>query len=96
MREFIKKLLSGENNNKFELYIRNVSILFSQNINVIFFGGDPDETLSSRTGKAQICGKWFAVNILAPFINWLFMDQEHCKNAIEYDEGKYSLWDWSK
>ena len=61
-------------------YILNILIAIDQLINAILLG-DPDETLSSRAGKSN----W----IWAKVINKLFFWQDnHSKNAIEYDEWK--------
>lgn len=76
-------------------YIFNLGLSASQAISVIL-GGDPDESISSRTHKASIAGKrWFRF-VQEPFINWLLGDNNHCKNAVEWDEGKKQVWDWSK
>ncbi len=68
---------------KFQRYLLNLFISVDQLANTII-GGDPDETISSRMGKrvdtCKLC-KWIcsALNLL---------DKRHCKNSIEYDEGK--------
>lgn len=60
-------------------YVINVLIAIDQLINAILLG-DPDETLSSRAGKAG--GFW------AKLIDTLlFWDKNHTKDAIEKDEG---------
>lgn len=53
-------------------------------------GGDPDESVSSRLGKARERGSgWtpvaFAVDLVARVF---FNDLDHCKRSIERDEGK--------
>ena len=47
-------------------------------------GGDPDETISSR------CGKVIKTCILCRFFCWIAnkIDNNHCQNSIEYDEGR--------
>jgi len=67
-------------------YLINVLISFDQLANTLL-GGDPDETISSRAGKKQRKGKlayW-----LCRALHWI--DKDHCKDAIEKDEGKDSI-----
>lgn len=70
-------------------YIRRVLIAIDQLGNTIT-GGDPDETISSRTGKAAIAGKRWAL-ILERIINAIFLhltgERDHCRANIEGDEG---------
>ena len=49
------------------------------------FGGDEDETISSRAAKARLKGKRWGC-ILCRFLDWL--DPNHCTNSIEPDEGE--------
>lgn len=67
-------------------YLLNLLISLDQLANTIL-GGDPDETISSRAGKRQRKGKlayW-----LCRALHWI--DPNHCRDAIEEDEGKNSL-----
>jgi hypothetical protein len=48
-------------------------------------GGDEDETISSRAGKARAKGKWWG-RTLCWFLDKL--DPGHCDDAIEHDEGE--------
>lgn len=75
-------------------YIFNVGLSLSQMLSVIL-GGDPDESVSSRTGKAAIAGRWWFVHFQEPFIDWL-LGEGHCRNAIEPDEGCKEIWSWVK
>jgi hypothetical protein len=53
------------------------------------FGGDPAETISTRTGNALIDGKRWA-KIVAPIVDALF-GKGHClANATVPDEGRFS------
>jgi len=64
-------------------YFWNILISLDQLINTIF-GGFPDETISSRAGKAQRKGKKWGIitcSILNKFEN------NHCEKSIEEDEG---------
>lgn len=76
----------------FKLYAANVFVAFDQLINTLF-GGDPDETISSRAGKGRRAGRWFWT-VAANFIDLLFCWQghaSHCEYYIEHDEGKYQV-----
>jgi hypothetical protein len=63
----------------------NVLVAIDQLINALS-GGDPDETISSRIGKAKRRG-----NRLAKAACWVLakvFGARHCMDAIEDDEGK--------
>lgn len=47
-------------------------------------GGMPGETLSGRAGTAQRQGK-LRGRILAPIINWIMRNPNHCQQAIAGD-----------
>ena len=49
------------------------------------FGGDEDETISSRAEKARRKGRRWGC-VLCRVLDWL--DKDHCKNSIELDEGE--------
>jgi hypothetical protein len=68
-------------------WIMNILISVDQFGNAIT-GGDADETLSSRFGKAKIEGKWWG-----RFNCWWLdlIDKGHCEGAIESDEGKDAI-----
>lgn len=61
----------------------NFLLGFDQWINT-WFGGDPDETISSRAGKSEGF-HWWATSLC-----WVLdkLDDNHCKDAIEHDEGE--------
>ena len=69
-------------------YFWNILISIDQLFNTIF-GGDPDETVSSRSGKRQHEQSW--AKYLCKFLNWI--DTDHCKKSIEEDEGDNSTLD---
>lgn len=71
---------------KFCKYCWNVLISIDQLANAIL-AGDPDETISSRAGKVQHTSRW------AKYLCWTLnkLDTNHCKDAIENDEGKDSI-----
>lgn len=69
-------------------YLLNLAIAVDQGWNA-FLGGHPDETISSRVGKAALRGGWFAL-ACERVIDWLFLnlagEREHCRASIEWDE----------
>jgi hypothetical protein len=65
-------------------YFRRLFVSVDQLLNVIF-GGDEDETISSRIAKDTRRGRKFAC-FLCRILDWL--DPDHCEKAIERDEGK--------
>jgi len=68
--------------------IWNVLIGFDQTVNALF-GGNPDETISSRAAKAAIAGKRRGI-IAEAWIDLLFAvvagQRNHCASSIEWDE----------
>lgn len=56
-------------------------------------GGDPDETLSSRLGKAREKGSGWSIvaNGLDKVALEVFNDPNHCQKSIERDEGRKQL-----
>jgi hypothetical protein len=77
-------------------YLMNVLISIDQLGNSVM-GGDPDETISSRLGKAEQShgGKipWTSPisRLTAEALNKI--DKNHCKDAIEKDEGEKAVTD---
>lgn len=69
----------------FKLYLFNLFIAFDQLLNTIF-GGDPDETISSRLGKSG--------GYLGRAMCWLMdkIDKGHCARVREDDEGSRKVW----
>ena len=65
-------------------YFRRLFVAVDQLLNVIF-GGDEDETISSRIAKDKRRGRKFAC-VLCRILDWL--DPHHCEKAIEPNEGK--------
>ena len=76
-------------------WIFNMGVLGSQWLSVIL-GGDPDETISSRLGKAQRAGVWWAEKIACPLVDLLLFEENHCLKSIEDDEGMKEIWHWVK
>jgi len=62
----------------------NQLIALDQAFNALL-GGDPDETLSSRAGKAQKDGKRWGC-VLCGALDWF--DDQHCEKSVEADEGQ--------
>lgn len=51
-------------------------------------GGSPDETISSRAGKAQAAGKTWAC-VLCKFLD--LFDKNHCKKSINNEDGDLAI-----
>ncbi len=67
-------------------YFWNLLISVDQLFNTIL-GGYPDETMSSRMGKRLVKKKDCALcAFLCRLLNYL--DENHCVDAIEWDEGE--------
>ena len=49
------------------------------------FGGDEDETISSRAEKARRKGKRWGCELCRVLDR---LDKDHCKNSVELDEGE--------
>ena len=76
----------------FKKWVLNVLIAIDQLFNALL-GGDPDETISSRLGKAVARG---CRSRLVRFLVWLLdrIDPGHTRDAVEKDEGKREIWRW--
>jgi len=78
-------------------YLVNILISIDQFAAVVFLGGDPDETISSRLGKVKRANRghipWKyglgVPRLVDNFLNWV--DPGHSTDAIEDDEGKDGL-----
>lgn len=68
----------------FGKYIFNILIALDQLLNAIF-GGDPDETMSSRLGKDRDRGRIVGC-VLCKILD--IFDPDHCTKSIERDRGK--------
>jgi len=71
-------------------YIYNVLLAVDQLASALV-GGDPDETLSSRFGRAQRAGKRWA-KVVCRVLD--VVHPGHCEWAIEHDEGRAEVWRW--
>ncbi len=67
-------------------YLWNLLVAVDQLLNTLAFG-DPDETLSSRMGKAS--GRCRLCRALCRLFNRI--DARHCQKSIEPDEGKNGI-----
>jgi len=63
-------------------YLWNILISIDQFFNTLF-GGNPDETISSRAGKARRNGKKWG-KVLCTVLDKI--DPDHCNKSIEEDE----------
>lgn len=74
-------------------YGYNLCVAGSQLSNTVL-GGDPDESLSSRFGRAQEDGVVAVRYGLAPVTN-VIVGPDHCRRCIEHDERRNKeLWSW--
>lgn len=71
-------------------YLFNLGVAVDQLASAIL-GGAPDETLSSRFGKAQREGKKWAC-VICRILD--IFDPGHCEWSIERDEGRKRIWEW--
>ena len=78
-------------------YIKNILIALDQLANTII-GGDPDETISSRTEKAHrgdfgpIYSKLSVIpRFIINLVFWPFDGRNHCQQSLEEDEGHRDL-----
>lgn len=80
----------------------NLLLGCDQFLNVLLLG-DPDESLSGRTGRAILSGRpKFWVKPLGRMVDSLAYvlagEVDHCKNAVEPEERPFEkeLWSWVK
>lgn len=69
-------------------YFWNLLIAIDQLINTLF-GGDPDETISSRAGKYAADRRGWFPCVLCKLLDKI--DPNHCAKSIETDEGERAL-----
>jgi hypothetical protein len=63
-------------------YLWRVLIGLDQFFNAVL-GGNPDETISSRSHKAALRGKWWG-KVLCHALHKI--DYDHCRKSVEWDE----------
>lgn len=71
-------------------YLWNLLVALDQLINALL-GGDPDETLSSRMGKAVRANRCWACKGICRLLH--LIDKDHCQKTIEPDEGQRAVID---
>ena len=83
-------------------YLYNLFLSLSQLLSTIL-GGDPDESLSGRLGRAYLSGqpRWFvtpALRLNDFLFKFLFKEQNHSINSVEWEEKPHEkeLWSWIK
>lgn len=75
-------------------YLRNLAIALDQGLNTLL-GGDPDETISSRVGRAAQAGKRWgrtAERIIDRLFIWLGEGPGHCQRSIEVARCAHGRW----
>ncbi|MGV3466385.1 MAG: hypothetical protein ACO1OT_13960 [Heyndrickxia sp.] len=65
-------------------YFWNILVSVDQFFNTVF-GGDPDETISSRMGKHLAKHDCPFCNLMCKLLN--LFEKDHCVKSIEKDEG---------
>jgi len=65
-------------------YFWNILVSIDQLFNTVF-GGDPDETISSRMGKHLAKHDCPFCNLMCKLLN--LFEKDHCVKSIEKDEG---------
>lgn len=73
-------------------YVFNVGLAGSQFISAIL-GGDPDESICSRAGRAKLSGS--LIGVVLVFLLDSLMGKDHCVNSIEPDESAKEIWSWA-
>lgn len=69
-------------------YLLNLAVAADQGWNAIL-GGNPDETISSRVGRAALNGRPFAAELewlIDALFRLLGAAPGHCRRHIEWDE----------
>ena len=64
-----------------KLYLRNILVGLDQMFNAIF-GGDPDETMSSRVYRYK--DKNWCARVVYKCLNWI--DPQHCEQSLEPEQ----------
>ena len=74
-------------------YVYNLGVSGSQLSNTLL-GGDPDESLSSRLGRAEANGNALVKHGIAPTIDFILGD-DHCQQcALANHTHAREVWDW--
>jgi hypothetical protein len=70
--------------------LANLATIGSQILNVVAFGGSPNETVSGRAYRQRANPTWARREA---WINRLFRDPDHCRSshALDVDFAKYLL-----
>lgn len=49
------------------------------------WGGRKNETISGTVGRAAWAGKWWAVYLAQPIVNFIMRNPHHCAEAAAYE-----------
>lgn len=66
------------------IWLKNILIVLDQAVNVVFFGGYPDETISSRCYRWNRDGKYTLPMKIIDTI--FFFDKNHCQESYESEK----------
>ena len=86
------KLAAGQGSKPLQ-YVYNLGVSGSQLSNTLL-GGDPDESLSSRFGRAEANGNAVVKYGIAPTVDF-FLGPDHCQHAASLASApKREVWNW--
>ena len=70
----------------FRNYSKNLAVAVDQYANTVIYG-NADQTISGRMGIFIYIKKknHILITLLCKFLDFFFKDENHCKEAIEYD-----------
>jgi len=68
-------------------WLKNVLVTLDQLGNALTFG-DPNETISSRSAKAQLAGEEWGC-VMCKLLSWF--QTNHCQLALERDKGRRAV-----
>lgn len=75
-------------------YVYNVGLALSQLVSCLI-GGDPDESICSRSARGSLAGYPLARYFFEPLLNGIMGSPDHCRNSMEPDEDfKKEIWSW--
>ncbi len=77
--------------NPIAAYLLNILIALDQLVNVVFFFGDSDETVSSVCFRAKLAGKWPGRCVPVVDLVFAIFQRDHCRLAYESEAARLQL-----